>query len=73
MSVNSFLIVWYCEEVVEARRAFVSVSWDSVVLLLVAASSIRLRWPSRAWSARSLPCGEDVPEAAWNASAFGEV
>ena len=27
MSVNSFLIVWYFEEVAEARRAFASVSW----------------------------------------------
>ena len=37
MSVNSFLIVWYCEEVAEARRAFVSVIWESVVPLLGAA------------------------------------
>ena len=41
MSVNSFLIVWCCEEVAEARRAFVSVSWERVVPLLVAASAIR--------------------------------
>ena len=64
MSVNIFLIVWYCEEVAEARRAFASVSWESVVPLLVAALAIRLRWPSRAWSARSLACGDDGPDAA---------
>ena len=71
MSVRSFLIVWYCEEVAEARRALASVSWESVVPLLVAASAIRLRWPSRACSARSLACREDGPDAAWNASVSG--
>ena len=73
MSVRSFLIVWYCEEVAEARRSLASVSCEIVVLMLVAASAIRLRWPSRACSARSLVCGEDGPDAAWNASALGEV
>ena len=73
MSVNSFLIVCYCEEVAEARRVFASVSWESVVPLFVAASSIRSRRPSRAWSARSLAFGEDGPDASWNASAPGEV
>ena len=73
MSVRSFLIVWYCEEVAEARRALASVSWESVVPMLVAALAIRSRWPSRAFSARSLACGEDGPDSAWNASASGEV
>ena len=72
ISVKSFLMVWYCEEVAEARRALASVSWDSVVPLLVAASAIRLRCPSRAWSAKSL-AWVDGPDAAWNASASGEV
>ena len=73
MSVRSFFIVWYCEEVAEARRALASVSWESVVPLLVAASAIRLRWPSRTCNARFLVCVEDGPDAAWNASALGEV
>ena len=73
MSVRSFFIVWYCEEVAEARRALASVSWESVVPLLVATSAIRSRWPSRACSARSLAWGEDGPDAAWNASALAEV
>ena len=54
ISVKSFLMVWYCEEVVEARCALASVSWESVVLLLVAALAIWSRWTSRAWSAKSL-------------------
>ena len=41
MSVRVFLIVWYCEEIAEARRALVSVSCKSVVPLLVAALAIR--------------------------------
>ena len=73
MSVNIFLIVWYCEDVAEARQVFASVSWERVIPMLVAASAIRLRWPSRVWSARSLACGEYGPNAAWNASALGEV
>ena len=48
ISVKSFLMVWYYKEVAEARRALASVSWDSVMPLLVAASAIRSRWPSRA-------------------------
>ena len=72
ISVNFFLIVWYCEEVAEARRALALVSWESVVPLLVAASAIRLRWPSRAWSTKSL-AWDDGPDAAWNTSASGEV
>ena len=72
ISVKSFLMVWYCDEVAEARHALASVSWDSVVPLLVAASAIRSRWPSRAWSAKSL-AWDDGPDAAWNASASGEV
>ena len=73
MSVRSFLISWYCVEVAEAIRALASVSCDSVRPLLVAASAIRLKWLSRAWSARSLAGEEDIPEAAWNTSASGEV
>ena len=65
-------MVWYCEEVAEARRALASVGWDSVVPLLVAASAIRSRWPSRAWSAKLLTW-VNGPNAAWNASASGEV
>ena len=72
ISVKSFLIVWYCEEVAEARRALALVSWESVVPLLVAALAIRSRWPSRAWSAKSL-AWDDGLDAAWNASASGEV
>ena len=30
LSIRSFFIVWYCVEVAEARRALVSVSFDSV-------------------------------------------
>ena len=41
--------------------------------MLVAASAIRSRWPSRACSARLLEGEEDVPDAAWNASALVEV
>ena len=41
MSVRSFLIAWYCVEVVEASRALVSMSCDSVRPLLVAASAIQ--------------------------------
>ena len=47
ISVKSFLIVWYCEEVAEARRALALVSWESVVPLLVAASAIRSRFYRR--------------------------
>ena len=50
-----------------------SVSYESVVPLLVVALAIRSRWPSRACSARLLACGKDVSNAAWNASALGEV
>ena len=73
ISVNSFLIVWYYEEVAEVRRAFESVSWESVVPLLVVASAIRSRWPSMAWSARLLVCVKDGPDTAWNSSASVEV
>ena len=72
ISVKSFLMVWYCEEVVEARRALASVSWDRFVPLLVVASAICLRWPSRAWSAKLL-AWDDGPDTACNASASGEV
>ena len=72
MSVNSFLIVWYCKEVAEARRALASVNWESVVPLLVVALAIRSRWPSRAWSTKFL-AWDDGPDAAWNASTSGEV
>ena len=72
ISVKSFLMVWYCEEVAEARHPLALVIWDSVVPLLVAASAIRLRWPSRAWSVKSL-AWDDGTDAAWNASASGEV
>ena len=72
ISVKSFLIVWYCKEVAEARHVLASVSWESVVPLLVAALSIRSRWSSRAWSAKSL-VWDDGPDAAWNASALREV
>ena len=65
-------MVWYCKEVVEARRALALVRWDSVVPLLVEASAIRSRWPSRAWSAKLL-AWDNGPDAAWNASASGEV
>ena len=71
--VRSFLIAWYCVEVAEASRALLYMSCKSVSLLLVAASAIRSRWPSRAWSARSLASKEDGPDAAWNASASREV
>ena len=54
ISVRIFLIVWYCVEVAEASRALASVSCKSVVPLLVAASAIRSRCPSRACSARLL-------------------
>ena len=64
ISVKSFLMVWYCEEVSEARRELALVSWDRVVPLLVAALAIRSRWPSRACSARLLACEEDGPDAA---------
>ena len=73
ISVRSFLIAWYCVEVAEASRVLASVSCDSVRPLLVAASAICLRWPSRDWSARFLAGEEDGPDAAWNASAPGEV
>ena len=73
ISMRSFLIAWYCMEVAEARRALASVSCESVVPLLVAASAIWSRWPSRACSARSLAGKENSPDAAWNASASGEV
>ena len=73
ISVRSFFIAWYCVEVAEASRALTSVSCDSVRPLLVAASAIRSRWPSRDWSARLLAGEEDGPDAAWNASALGEV
>ena len=72
ISVKSFLIVWYCEEVAEARRALDSVSWESVVLLFVAALAIRSMWLSWAWSSKSL-AWDNGPDAAWNASASGEV
>ena len=54
ISVKSFLMVWYCKEVAEARRELALVSWGRVVPLLVAALAVRSRWPSRACSARSL-------------------
>ena len=73
MSVRSFLIAWYYVEVAEASRALESVSCDNMMPLLVAASAIQSRWPSRACSARLLAGEEDVPAAAWNASAPGEV
>ena len=72
ISVKSFLIVWYCEEVAEARNALASVSWKSVVPLLAAASAIWSRWPSRAWSAKLL-LWDDGLDAACNVSASGEV
>ena len=50
-----------------------SVICDSVRPLLVAASAIRSRWPSRACSARLLAGEEDGPDAAWNVSLSGEV
>ena len=43
MSVSNFLMVSYCLEVVAARHALESVSWNSVRPLLVAASTIRSR------------------------------
>ena len=72
ISVKFFLMVWYCEEVADARLALDLVSWDSVVTLLVAALAIRSKLPSRAWSDKSL-AWVDGPDAAWNASASGEV
>ena len=54
ISVRSFLIAWYCVELAEARSVLASVSCKIVVPLLVATSAIRSRWPSRAYSARSL-------------------
>ena len=76
MSFKSFLMFWYYEEVVEARRELASASWARAVPLLVVASAIRSRWPSRACSARScarLLSWVDGPDAAWNVSASGEV
>ena len=73
ISVRSFFIAWYYEEVAEARRVLASVRCKSVVPLLVAASAIRLRWPSRACSARSLAGEEDGPDAAWNERSLVEV
>ena len=73
MSVRSFFIAWYYVEVAEASRALASVSYDSVRPLLLAALAICSRWPTRAWSARSLAGEEDVPDTAWNASASVEV
>ena len=35
------------------RRALALVSWKKVRLLFVAESAILLRWPSRAWMAKS--------------------
>ena len=59
--------------VVAASHAFASVSWDSVRPLLVTASAIRSRWPSRAWR-ETLPTGVvAVPDAAWNVSASGVI
>ena len=72
ISVKSFLMVWYCEEVAEARRELASMSWDRVMPQLVAVSAIRLRWPSRACSARLL-AWVGGPDAALNTSALGEV
>ena len=43
ISVRSLFIVWYCVEVAEASRTLASVSWDSMSLMLVAASAIRSR------------------------------
>ena len=54
MNVRSFFIFWYFVGVAESSFALASVSCDSVRPLLVAALTIRSRWPSRAWSARSL-------------------
>ena len=72
ISVRSFLIAWYCKEVAEARHVLASVSCESVVPLLVVESAIWSRWPSTAWSAKSL-AWDDGPDAAWNASASVEV
>ena len=71
MSINIFLIVWYCEDVAEARQVFASVNWESVVPLLVAASAIRSRWPSRAWRAKLL-AWDDGLDAVWNVSVCQE-
>ena len=73
ISVRSFLIAWYCVEFAKASRVLVSVSCESVVSLLAVASAIQSRWPLRACSARLLAGEEDGPDAAWNASASGEV
>ena len=70
ISVKSFLMVWYCEEVAEVRRELALVSWDRVLPLLGAASAIQLRWPYRACSARSL-AWVNGPDVVWNASASG--
>ena len=43
ISVSNFLMASYCFEVVAVRRTLVSVIWNSVRPLLVAASAIRLR------------------------------
>ena len=43
MSVSNFLMVSYCLEFVESRRALALVIWNSVKPLLVAASAIRSR------------------------------
>ena len=43
ISVKSFLMVWYYEEVAEARRALALVSWDSVVPLLVEAVEVAVK------------------------------
>ena len=56
ISESSFLMALYCFVVVEERRALASVSWWRVRPLFVAASAMRLRWPSSACRANS-PAG----------------
>ena len=56
ISVSNFLMASYCFEVMAVRRELASVSWKSVRPLLVAASAILSRSPSRAWRAKS-PAG----------------
>ena len=56
---------------VAVRRALASVSWKRVRPLFVAAFTILLRWPSRAWRAKSSVGVVAVADSACNASVSG--
>ena len=71
--VSSFFIASYCTMVVAVRRALALVNWKRVRPLFVAASTILLRWPSRAWREKS-PVGVGAAaDAAWNVSVSGVI